>query len=708
LALAVGTSLTPAGAAELAAEAAAAADEEIVVGAFRREYRIDEASTGVGMATKVLDTPLSVTVIPSDLLADQQINNVEDALRNVAAVTRFKQGNGGEEKFSIRGFDASQNLFIDGARLNNAFNATNISSTETANIDRYEVLKGPSAILFGQGLPGGVINYVTKRATVADRFGSAELIAGSDDYYRGELDLNLPLSTSAAVRGVASYQDSQGFRDFDSRERLLLFPTANLAIGERTTFNVNYSYIRDRYTQDRGQILAQQPDGRFVYPANLTRSMFLGIPGFNDRTRSTYQRVAFNLEHRASDALRFELIGAGTHVNKRLFDGSANRVLPDGRIRITAALQGGEASTRYLRGNAELKLGSPDRIENRVLLSASLDVANNDPFFASVRGSGIVIFDPVTRAYTGLDGDFSLDPATIDESSRSRSREVRVSAQDLITISDRVILLAGVGYSRFKDRVGGTVEDSVDPRLGVIYKPTPATSIYASYATGYNPNFAALDANDRPLPGEELDQAEIGVKAELNPNLLLTAALFEINQKGQAVTDPSTIDLPPAQQFSAPLGKTRTRGGELQLIGKLGERLRLIAGYAYLDAELVDDGDDLANDGNRLGGIPKHSGSLFGVYEFDGALEGLGLGGGVFAQSRVPIGFENVSFYDGWAQLDAVATYKVGGWKLQANVKNLTNADYRLTQALAFESLAARRVGVATPRTFLLSVARAF
>lgn len=682
--------------------------EDIVVTAFDREYRTDQADTALGMSAEVLDTPLSITVIPADLLADQQINNVEDALRNVAAVTRFKQGNGGEEKFSIRGFDASQNLFIDGARLNNSFNATNISSTETANIDRYEVLKGPSAILFGQGLPGGVINYVTKKPTFEGLYGSIEGIVGRYDYYRAELDIDARLSDWAGVRGVASYQDSEGFRDFDFRRRLLLYPAIGFRIGDGTKINVAYSYIRDKYTQDRGQVLEQRPDGGYAYPDNLEPDMFLGVPGFNSRTNSTYQRVSFNVEHRFSDRWRVELIGAGTHVEKELFDSSAGDVLADGRIEIFAGRQGGESSNRYLRLNNEVAFGDPGRIENRILVSASLDVANNDPVFADLRGGGLVIFDPATRSYDGLDQDFSIDPATIDTSFIDRSRELRVSAQDLITINDRFILLAGVGYSRIKDRISGDVEESTDPRLGAIFKPTPTTSLYVSYATGYNSNFGAFDADGDTLPGERLRQWEAGAKAEFGRDLLATAAVFDIVQNGQAVTDPASLDLPPDQQYSIALGETRTRGLEAQLIGKIGERLRLIAGYAYLDAELIDDGPDLFNDGNRLGGIPRHSGSVFAVYELGGALDGLALGGGVFAQSGVPIGFENLSYFGGWAQADLTANYKFGKWKAQLNVKNVTDKDYLLTQALAFEDLAARRVGVATPRTFLFSLAREF
>ena len=135
--------------------------EEIVVYGFSRDYLANKGqSSAVGLDLTQLETPAAISVISQDLLQDQQVNNVDDALRNVAGVTKFKTGNGGEEKFAIRGFDASQSIFKDGARINNALNASNIPSTETANIERIEVLKGPSALLYGQGQPGGIINYI--------------------------------------------------------------------------------------------------------------------------------------------------------------------------------------------------------------------------------------------------------------------------------------------------------------------------------------------------------------------------------------------------------------------------------------------------------------------------------------------------------------------------------------------------------------------
>jgi iron complex outermembrane recepter protein len=705
-----GAASAVAGAASAPAPAASAADpppQTVTVTGFRREYRTREAGTALGMQADALSTPLAITVVPKELLADQGINNVEDALRNVAGVTRFKEGNGGQESFSIRGFDSSRNLFIDGAHLNSSQNATSIASTETANIERFEVLKGPSAILFGSGLPGGVINYVTKKPTFKP-YAAGELILGSYGYQRVEADATAPLNEMLAWRAVVSHEDSEGFRDYDSRRRTLINPTLAFRFGSEATLNLGYSYIRDRYTQDRGQALNQAADGSYFYSPLLRPDMYLGVPGWNDRSNSTYQRLNFNFEQRFGDKLRLELLGAVTKVRKELFDHEKSPVQPDGTVDVEAFFQGGDAKTKYLRANVEASFGNPKTVEHRVLFSASEDRADNDLVFFDLIGDTTLVFDTTSRSYSRPGSSFAIDPSTRDTSFFTKSAERTLSLQDLITIDDRHVLLLGVGHTRYRELIDEYATSKTNPRLGYIYKASLQTSLYANVATGFFPSGATGQFGDY-LPPEKMRQVEVGFKADLlNQDLLLSGALFDIEERDQAVTDPASLGLPPDQQWQLNIGKTRTRGLEMQAIGRMGKQWRVIAGYAFLDAKLVDDGPDLNNDGNRLGGIPRHSLNLWTVYEFQGAWQGLGLGGGVFAQSRVPIGFENRSFYGGWAQIDLAAYYKRDKWKAQLNLKNAGDRQYLLTQALAFEALAAGRVGVATPRTLTFSLAREF
>lgn len=676
--------------------------EKVQVIGFRRRYLETETETGLGMPVDALDLPLSAIALPADLLKDQQVNNVEDALRNVAGVTRFKQGNGGEEKFSIRGIDVSQNLYIDGARINNQFNATNIATTETANIDRYEVLKGPASILYGQGFAGGVINYLTKKPSFAP-YAEFELIGGSDDYWRIEGDVTGPLLAQLAGRGIVSWEDSQSYRDEIARNRWLVNPSLSWQPGSATHLRVSVSYIEDDYTQDRGQVLLAQPDGSFAYPDFIDASVFLGVPGWNEQTHSEYLRPAFNLSHQISGDWSLELLGALTEVDKQLFDSSPGTASADGTVSISPSFQAGEGETRYLRLNNRFGFDTPGGMRHQTLVSLSYETQGNDGY--SLGATSSVIYDANTGTYSGL--DFLLDPARFELI--TDTREWTLAAQDLISIADRWVVLVGAGFTDYEDRESGTSEQAINPRLGLIWKDTPARSWYASYATGFVPNSDSFDASGGPLDPQTTVQWEAGVKQDLaDGRLALSAAVFDITQDDQAITDPAAVDLPPAEQYSATLGETSTQGFDAQLIGEASATIRLIGSYAYLSTATDNDsfGSTTASGDSELPGIPRHSGSLWAVVEaHEGPARGLGLGAGVFAQSEVYIGLENVSRYSGWSQVDLAAFYKRGRAKLQINLRNAFDEEYLLTQALASESLASRRVGTATPRSLTASLA---
>lgn len=692
-----------ASAAVSAAPAGAPAIPIVEIRAFERRYLQVGQSTALGIDANLLETPLSVMVIPQDILEDQQVNNVEDALRNVAAVTKFKQGNGGEEKFSIRGFDASQSLYKDGARLNNLFNATNIATTETANIERYEVLKGPASILFGQGEPGGVINYVTKKPAFK-RKTTVELIGGQDDYKRVEFDTTGPASSSLAYRAVVAHEDSGSYRRELGRERSLVNPSLSWRAGPATSLSASYEYIRDRYTQDRGQSLAQDAGGKYYYSPLMRAETFLGVPGFNARTSSKYQRAYFNLSHEFSPHYAIELLGSATNVDKTLYDSSPRVVGANNVVQISPSLQRGDGRQRYLKLNNKLDFAGPGNSMHKVLVAVSrerLDV-DGQSFSANRR----VSLDLLTGQYGGL--DFAID-YTNPFAVKADSTETTVTVQDLVSWNDRYYLLLGAGYSDYEDKENGAAASKTSPRVGFLYRPVRWLSTYASFARGFVPT-TAEDASGRPLAPEKTRQLEIGVKADLlDSRLSLTGALFDMRKQDVAVTDPASLDLPPGQQYSASLGETRTRGAELQVVGQLSSDWKLIGGYAYLDNEITSGDAALGTSGKRLPGIARHSGSIWLVHDVrQGALAGWSFGGGIFAQGKVPIGLENRSWYAGWTQADLSASYRQGPWKLQLNLKNAFDRRYLLTQALAGESLAAVRVGTATPRTLVGSLAYQF
>lgn len=698
--------------------------QEVQVTGFERVYKEPTTNTALGFEADPMSTPLTTISIPIDILEDQQVNNVEDALRNVAGVTKFKQGNGGEEKFSIRGFDASQSLYKDGARINNVFNATNIATTETANIERYDILKGPASILYGQGEPGGVINYVTKKPKFTE-YRAAEVIAGSDDYYRVEADFTGPLSDTFAYRLILSSEDSGSHRDFTFRDRQLVAPSLTWKLSPQTLVTAQYEYITDTYTQDRGQVLDGNNATGYSYSGRLNGTQFYGIPGWNENTESDYNRFALLAEHFFDNGSSITANYSRTRVDKTLFDSSPRALGPNmqvvadnGDVAIRASQQGGqgESDSMVLKYQWQLDGGTlfGQNIGHKFLLQGDYERIVNNTISAS--GTQIT-YNVNTGQYSGIPpGGVVVGPFTQGGSS---ARQQGLVIQDLISIGEKWNVLAGLRSTQFEDRQAGVDSDDISPRLGLVYKATDTLSYYGSWAKGFTPTTATgfnpatgNGIGGAPLDPERTEQYELGIKKQLlNKQLDITAAIFDLRKSDVAVTDPASSGLPANEQWSTNLGETQTLGFDIQAIGKVNDSFRVVAGYAYLDNQLLAVDPSLAGqEGNVLPGIPEHSGNLFGVYEVQrGQYKGLGLGLGVFAQTGSFVSTENRAKYDGWAQLDALAYYKADGWKVQLNLKNITDEEYNYAQAgTTTDSFGAVRVGTSTPRTVNVSLSVEF
>jgi iron complex outermembrane receptor protein len=217
-------------------------------------------------------------------------------------------------------------------------------------------------------------------------------------------------------------------------------------------------------------------------------------------------------------------------------------------------------------------------------------------------------------------------------------------------------------------------ESQFSPRAGLLYQLTPAVSVYASYSKSFGFNFGRTELGTL-LPPQRGRQYEIGIKAELFSRLTATLALFHLTNKNVATADLSTAD----PTDSVAIGEARSRGVELDVVGKVTSRLNVIAHYAYLDTKVTEDSGGL--EGNRLVNAPMHSGRLFAVYHL-GSDDGLGwrVGGGVTVVSKTEGDPENTFRLPAYTRLDALISYTatIGGKLLtaQLNLRNLTNVQY--------------------------------
>ncbi|WP_375510095.1 TonB-dependent receptor plug domain-containing protein [uncultured Nostoc sp.] len=269
---------------------------ELVVTGEQDGYNLPDATTATKTDTPLRDIPQSIQVVPQQVLRDQQVTRLNDALRNVPGVitTLGSTGNTEESSFTIRGFDSGTIL------RNGLADPVGSRSLELSNIERVEVLKGPASALFGNGSPGGTINLITKQP-LSTPYYALEATVGSYSYYRGAVDLSGPLNDdkTGLYRLNVSYKDAGSFIDFAHDKNLLIAPVLSFAIGERTKLTLEGEYISadtNRLFLPAVGTVLPNPNGKI--PRNLNTSG----PNKNDNyVHEDIGRIGYSLEHKFSD-----------------------------------------------------------------------------------------------------------------------------------------------------------------------------------------------------------------------------------------------------------------------------------------------------------------------------------------------------------------------------------------------------------------------
>lgn len=723
--------------------------DTITVSSFDRTYLANKGQqSAVGLDLTQLETPAAISIIPQDLLQDQQVNNVDDALRNVAGLVKFKTGNGGDESFSIRGFPVGDSIYKDGARRSNSLIVSNIPSTETANLDRIEVLKGPAALIYGQGSPGGIVNYIAKRPET-ERKTSIELLAASYDFYKLEADTTGAVpgtNDTLSYRLVGAYEDSESFRDSVERERLLINPSLYWIPNEDFSLLLGYEYIDDNYTIDRGHVMSGTLFGGYFYDfERLDESVFFGIPGFNNQTVAESKRIYAIANYQLLDNWRIEATYGATDNDKDTFDASAGFISGFPNIGFIGAVGSPLENLAALGAAVSVGTGKTEQFtlknyvdftdgfgfDHQILVSYDDEESEtNAQSFGTT--SGTVFLNTVTRqlSFDSLEaanpdfvqpGPIELSFGSATSSTESESNEQGLNIVDYITLNDQWAILIGGRFSEFENVTSDFQDDSFNVRGGIIYTPRDDLSFYASYAEGYSPSGNRLGLDDRQIDPELSVSYELGGKLALrDEQFLFSAVVFETTRQGIPFVanpfDENGNGTPAADIRFGNIGEVRTRGVEIEATGQITDNWRIIGGYAYNENEIIEGERTPLNpifggfqEGNELGGVPQHNFNIYTFYDIEVAGGKLGLGGGIFANSDVFISAENIVKHDGWVQTDLATYYKRGNWKAQLNVNNVFDEFYLQAFAGATSDFAgAFRTGTSTPRTVTASIAVEF
>ena len=653
--------------AEEAAYDADASDDSrtIIVTGMGDGYLASNSVTATKTDTPLIDIPQTINVVTREQLDDQAHHSLADILRYIPGTT-VGQGEGNRDQITLRGQNTTADFFLDGVRDDVQY------YRGLYNIERVEILKGPYALIFGRGGGGGIINRVQKSPVIDDFIYAGPASINSFGAYDASVDLNTPLSGAAAVRVNAVYENLDSHRDYVGGERYAWNPYIAFNLNDAWKLGFSYEYVNDDRTTDRGIPSIATGAGQPNRPISGYRDQFFGTPGVN-RTRFEARIAKLRLDGQLATNLSFSGTMLYGDYDKTYVNVYANGAASaqNGTIALAAYSDPTQRENFIAQGNLiwDVETGP---LAHKILVGAEYgdQQSANRRFNGALSSSTLNLANPVfpTVAFNMLTRD------TVSDVTFSS-----VYVQDQISLGDHIDVVAGLRYDSFDisgtdllpaiDRPFARKDEKISPRLGVIFKPQENISLYSSYSQSFLPRsgdqFLALTVSQENLAPEKFTNYEVGAKWDVQPNLNLTLAVFQLERSNATTPDP----LNPLASIN--IGKTRTQGVELAATGKITSHWQVHGGYSYQDAKLV------GNDSVRLGQVPKHQASLWNRYDLH---SNFAVGLGIIHQSSQFAAIRttaNTTKLPAFTRIDAAFYYDVSDTvKLQMNIENLFDTNY--------------------------------
>ncbi|MEO9944662.1 TonB-dependent siderophore receptor [Paraglaciecola sp.] len=662
-------------------------------------YKVDN-SASVKYTQPLLDTAKTITVVSQSVMQDRNVDSLKDALRNVPGIS-LAAGEGGAppgDSMSIRGFSASNSILIDGVRDIAGY------SRDTYNVESVEVAKGPSSAVAGRGSAGGTINLQSKTAKLED-FTDVSLRLGSEGDYRGQVDANLALGDTTALRvNVLTDDGDVPGRDqvFNSKNAI----AASLATGINTKsrLTVNGEYQKQDNLPDYGIPWVSNgstPVAELVdYVGSAPPVDFDNFYGnvyrdFEDITaRSLTAKYEYDLSPnttlralaRTGSIKRLNIVTAprfidnSTTTDVRLSD-EKTRDTQDSlnvfQFDVIGSYQVGD-TTHDLVAGAEF---AKEKFERWNYTAVVADNLNDTPELVD-------LYNPDSFVeYTG-------EYARTGKSQEATGDTTAIYVFDTVTLNSQWEVTAGLRYDIFETEYFYDL-DGDDPTVkfvnevkeltwnaGAVYKPAANGSIYFGAGTSFTPAAEDLTISTRGNAGdlepEKNVSYEIGTKWELlEGKVLASAALFR-NEKTNALTDDPFDGVDGDDTRADSLnGEQRVDGLELGLTGQLSKELQISAAYTFQKSEVLNaEGDDETQIGLELPRTPEHSFSLWGSYELSDDVS-FGLGAQYIGDRYNSSSLTGRELADDYLIFDMMVSYQVTEkLSAQLNGSNLTDEDY--------------------------------
>ncbi|RXJ99211.1 TonB-dependent siderophore receptor [Arcobacter sp. CECT 8986] len=656
---------------------------EKTISQYQPTEKVDINRTGIELD----DSAKSIQVYNEDFISDYQPQSLTDIVTMSSNVAYAGDSHGRNNNYIIRGFSGAPTL-RDGFNITNA-----ITNSEIFNFEKVEILKGPDSLQYGEANPGGLINIVKKKPT-KENIRKVEFEATSNDpSFKPKIDLGGSLNDDGSLRYrlVTTYTHKEDARDFNvDTKKLFIAPSIAYDIDDNNTITFISEYLDDKSPADFGTFVKENgkpltnrdtitthPDAEFEKEQKLAGFDF---DSNYDTWNSTFRYRYIDLE-RTNDSVYAPYITRG----------NPNTIT---RNFSTQDFDSSEHLAQYTI-NKEFYLGN---LRNRLSLGfdAKKSKTTNSGYYDTTIN---YILDPKNVNYGGSLSYLSDHPNAYKYVySRSETKNYGGFIQDHINLTQDLILSLGLRYQKVKtenenvltDTKNNYTDSATTPQIGLVYKLSPKTTLFANYSESFNPqNSSYIDKNGNLLEPEEGKGYEVGVRQKLfNDNFTLTTSLFKIEKENVAQQDPTATR---ANMFYRTSEKIKSKGFEIDLMGQITKNWALVASYGYTKTE------DINYDNNQLTGVPEHNANIFTTYDLtDLGLKNIYVGAGAryigsrFADTSNDIKIDSNVIYN------AMLGYKKDNWKANFSVKNLTDEDYIETAGTATAAYGERRTAIFT------------
>ncbi len=652
----------------------------------------------------LLDTPQTITVVTQEVLRQQGASTLMEALANTPGITMQLGENGNTsagDAFSMRGSAGQTNVFLDGIRDLGAI------TRDTFNTQQVEIAKGAVGADYGRGATSGYINMVSKMP-LADDFGAAIFSANSGVTGRATGDLNKQFGDNGAFRLNVMWQDGDVVgRDFVTNSRWGVAPSVAFGLNTATRFYLYAQHVSADNVPDGGIPSIGLPGyynatlaAAGVQPAPVDSENYYGR--YDDFEATAADMGTLRIEHNFNDTtILINSTRYGESDIERVLTGINATAFPSVTNPSTWTVARNRQSTaqenKLLTNQTNLNLSFTTGIVGHDLASG-IEFIKEEQYAPTYAGLGTLpnanLYNP--NAYDAFTVPYAR--AATGAYSDGETTTYAAYAFDTLSFGEQWLLNGGLRYERYETDYESYNPTATPPRtnlnksdnltswkVGVVYKPMPVGSVYLAYSNSLTPpgsdNFA-LSATDTNINNPKFDpqeaiNIEVGTKWDLlDARLALNAALYRTDNENQLVI------LDNVTNEYVQYGKRRVQGAELGAVGKLTDRLSVIAGLACSDNEQVE-GSATGNNARGAGArwAPEYSGNLWATYSAIKWSAGLGANY-VSEQERVvdpstPVNTQTVPSIPGYTVFNGMFSYYINdSIGLQLNVYNLFDKDY--------------------------------